>query len=117
MHRHDMGMHVGDVRASEEEADTLHAIKRLHFLAKALPQMHDRGGKLWRQIIVIVVMSLRNDEHVPGPYGVDVEKCLQLLVFIDNVRRNLARRDATEDAVVMMSGRRRRKLGAHGDSL
>src|SRR5690606_19314145 len=101
MHGKNVGMSMRHIRAGEDKGHALYPIGGLHGLAKALPQMHDRGSHFRRQVVVVVIVRFGNDENMAGAYWVYVQKSLELLIFVDHMSRNLTCSYAAENTVLM----------------
>jgi hypothetical protein len=76
------------------------AIDALHRNRESLAERDDRGGERGGQVIEIGKVLFGYDQGVRRPDRMDVEEREQLLVLVDDMRADFARRHAAEMAII-----------------
>src|SRR3546814_5390554 len=64
-------------------------------------QLNEAGGKLWRQVVEIGMVLARNNKHMPRPYGVDIKKGHEVVVFMDDACGDFLIYDGAENTRCM----------------
>jgi hypothetical protein len=93
-----MGMRMGDVSAGELERRAANPVLCFQDAGEPLSEDDDSRSKLGGEVIEGRVVIARDDLHMPGPDRAGIEKGDQIVVLIDDVGRDLAPRDAAEEA-------------------